>query len=149
MSKGPAPVPVGDTPEWGKLTENQKLFLASYAWTRDAEQAATNIGKSMRWVSDNKKDNPNFLALMEQGAATPLDVGSSLMDSMVPMSAIHLWSLINQSENKNIQLSAIKHLHNISGISRSETEGFSGNFLSVNVKMFGKVDGKVIDVNEE
>ena len=68
---------------------------------------------------------------------------------MAPLATIELMELIQQSDNLNVKLNAIKTALDRNGIAQNDQGGFAGGFVNVEVKMFGKEDSKVIDVGKE
>ena len=84
-------------------------------------------------------------------AEHPLEFSKAILEQMVPWSIMLLRELMMQTDNKNVQLGAIKHHHSLMAI-QEKPEGAEqkGNFLNVNVQMFGdeKKLGEVIEVTD-
>ena len=137
--------------EWGELNEVHHLFLAAYCWSKDEDLATQQIGRDRKWVNDQRAHHPGCRDLMEKVAEHPIEFSKAVLEQMVPWSLIQLRELMMQSDNKNAQLNAIKHLHSLMGMQTKPEGGEqTGNFLNVNVQMFGdeKKLGEVIEVKD-
>ena len=137
-----------ESPLWDMVTDEQRTYLATLCWHRDRTKAAKAIGKTMSWVEEQEENN-SFAVLIRETSTQPKEFSESVLMSMLPKATLELMELIEQSDNMNVKLNAIKHLHNMAGMTQNDQGGIPGGFVNVNVKMFGKEDGKVIDVNEE
>ena len=137
-----------ESPLWDTMTEEQRTYLATLCWHRDRAKAAKAIGRSLSWVTEQEK-SATFSVMIRETAAQPKELSESFLMSMLPKATLELMELIEQSDNLNTKLNAIKHLHNVTGITQNDQSGFVGGFVNVNVKMFGKEEGKVIDVVKE
>ena len=137
-----------ESPLWDTMTEEQRTYLATLCWHRDRAKAAKAIGRSLSWVEEQEKD-ATFSVMIRETAVQPKELSESFLMSMLPKATLELMELILQNDNQTTKLNAIKHLHNVTGITQNEQAGFTGGFINVNVKMFGKEDSKVIDVGKE
>ena len=139
------------SPEWAGLNEVHHMFLAAYCWSKDEDLATRQIGRDHGWVNDQKSHHPGFRSLMERVAEHPIEFSKAILEQMVPWSVMVLRELMMQTDNKNVQLGAIKH-HNSLMAMQTKPDGVeqTGNFLSVNVQMFGdeKKMGEVIEVTD-
>jgi len=133
---------------WDTMTEEQRTYLATLCWHRDRAKAAKAIGRSLAWVEKQEED-ADFSALLRETASQPKELAQSLLASMAPLATIELMELIQQSDNLNVKLNAIKTALDRNGIAQNDQGGFAGGFVNVEVKMFGKEDSKVIDVGKE
>jgi hypothetical protein len=120
-------------PLWDTLLEEQQRFLASYAATRDAYSAARNIGLSQTWI-DEQLEDASFHVLMDAVSASPVEFGTHIIKSMVPMSVLKLNDLMN-SKSEKVVLDAIKHLHNVAKMTGNDSLP-TGQQLNVQVNMF-------------
>ena len=139
------------SPDWVGLNQVHHMFLAAYCWSKDVDLATKQIGKDRGWVDDQRYRHPGFKGLMERVAEHPLEFSKAILEQMVPWSIMLLRELMMQTDNKNVQLGAIKHHHSLMAI-QEKPEGAEqkGNFLNVNVQMFGdeKKLGEVIEVRD-
>ena len=133
---------------WDTMTEEQRTYLATLCWHRDRAKAAKAIGRSLAWVEKQEQD-ADFSALLRETASQPKELAQSLLASMAPLATIELMELIQQSDNLNVKLNAIKTTLDRNGIAQNDQGGFAGGFVNVEVKMFGKEDVQVIDVVKE
>ena len=133
---------------WDTMTEEQRTYLATLCWHRDRAKAAKAIGRSLAWVEKQEED-ADFSALLRETASQPKELAQSLLASMAPLATIELMELIQQGDNLNVKLNAIKTALDRNGIAQNDQGGFAGGFVNVEVKMFGKEDSKVIDVGKE
>ena len=70
-----------------------------------------------------------------------------MMKMAIPYTVMRLLEIVEKEPNNQVVLSAIKHLHDATGLNQKAQPTFGGNFLNVNVKMFGDAnEDKVIDV---
>lgn len=109
--------------------------------------AARRAGVDLEWFEREVSKNAVFSDAIEYVIQRPEPVTQAMLKDMLPMSVVHLQELIEQTDNQAVRLNAIKHLHQMGGlVSAGEPAG--GNFLNVNVQMFGKsrADG-VIDAD--
>ena len=137
--------------EWGDLNEAQRMFLAAYCWSKDEDLATRQIGKDRKWVNDQRAQRPGFKELMVKVAEHPIEFSKAILEQMVPWSIVVLYQLMMQTDNKTVQLNAVKHHHNLMGMQAKPEGGEqTGNFLNVNVQMFGdeKKMGEVIEVKD-
>ena len=137
-----------ESPLWEKVTEEQMTYLATLCWHRDRAKAAKAIGKTMSWVEE-QEENPSFAVLLRETASQPKELAESFIASMAPLAVIELYGLIMQNDNQSSKLQAIKTALDRAGVQQNDQGGFAGGFVNVNVKMFGKEDGQVIDVGKE
>ena len=134
------------TDDWDELTGDQKAFIALHGIHSDVTRTASSAGKSMEWVKNQSKSNPVFAKLLRTGIGNTSDVGTKMMQMAIPYSVIQLLNIIENEPSSQVKLSAIKHLHQVTNMMPQQQQGFGGNFLNVNVKMFGDKENKVIDV---
>ena len=102
----------------------------------------------MSWVEE-QEENPSFAVLLRETASQPKELAESFIASMAPLAARELMGLIMQNDNQSSKLQAIKTALDRAGVQQNDQGGFAGGFVNVNVKMFGKEDGQVIDVGKE
>jgi hypothetical protein len=133
---------------WDTMTEEQRTYLATLCWHKDRSKAAKAIGRSLAWVEEQEKD-ASFSSLIRETISQPKELAKSLLASMAPMAAMELMELILQNDNLTTKLNAIKKALDSNGIGNNDQGGFTGGFVNVEVKMFGKEDVQVIDVVKE
>ena len=134
-------------PGWDGLTGEQKGFVALYGIHNDLIRTSAAAGKTLAWVKEQKKENPVFAEVLRYGVANTTDVGNKMLKAAIPYTVTRLLDIIEKEPNNQVVLSAIKHLHDATGLNQKAQPTFGGNFLNVNVKMFGDAnEDKVIDV---
>lgn len=134
-------------PGWDELTGEQKGFVALYGIHNDLIRTSAAAGKTLAWVKEQKKENPVFAEVLRYGVANTTDVGNKMLKAAIPYTVTRLLDIIEKEPNNQVVLSAIKHLHDATGLNQKAQPTFGGNFLNVNVKMFGDAnEDKVIDV---
>ena len=133
-------------PGWDELTGEQKGFVALYGIHNDLIRTSAAAGKTLAWVKEQKKENPVFAEVLRYGVANTTDVGNKMLKAAIPYTVTRLLDIIEKEPNNQVVLSAIKHLHDATGLNQKAQPTFGGNFLNVNVKMFGDAnEDKVID----
>ena len=137
-----------ESPLWDMVTDEQRTYLATLCWHRDRTKAAKAIGKTMSWVEE-QEDNNSFAVLVRETSTQPKEFSESVLMSMLPKATLELMELVQQNDNLTTKLNAIKTALDRAGVAQNDQGGFAGGFVNVNVKMFGKEDGKVIDVSKE
>jgi hypothetical protein len=132
---------------WDTLLSTHRLFLAMYCQEHDVLLASRRAGVDLEWFEREVSKNAVFSDAIEYVVQRPEPVTQAMLKDMLPMSVVHLQELIEQKDNQAVRLNAIKHLHQMGGLV-SAGEPVGGNFLNVNVQMFGKsqADG-VIDTD--
>ena len=134
-------------PGWDELTGEQKGFVALYGIHNDLIRTSAAAGKTLAWVKEQKNENPVFAEVLRYGVANTTDVGNKMLKAAIPYTVTRLLDIIEKEPNNQVVLSAIKHLHDATGLNQKAQPTFGGNFLNVNVKMFGDAnEDKVIDV---
>ena len=123
-----------------------------YCQEHDVLTAARRSGVDLEWFERERGRNKVFSDAIEYVVQKPEPVTQAMLKDMLPVSVLHLQELMEQSENQAVRLNAIKHLHQMGGlVSAGEPAG--GNFLNVNVQMFGRAqsaasaDDEVIDAD--
>lgn len=67
----------------------------------------------MAWVEEQRMMSEDFERVFVDVMHEPKRIAEQIAGIMLPMSIIKLKNLIEQDVNKNVQLNAIKHLHQI------------------------------------
>ena len=98
---------------------------------------------------EKQEEDADFSVLLRETASQPKELAQSLIASMAPLATLELMELVQQNDNLTTKLNAIKTALDRAGVAQNDQGGFAGGFVNVNVKMFGKEDGKVIDVSKE
>lgn len=124
-------------PGWDELTGDQKGFIALYGIHNDLIRTSAAAGRTLAWVKEQKKENPIFAEVLKYGVANTTDVGNKMMKAAIPYTVTRLLDIIEKEPNNQVVLSAIKHLHDATGLNQKAQPAFGGNFLNVSVKMFG------------
>ena len=132
-------------PGWDELTGEQKGFVALYGIHNDLMRTAAAAGKSLAWVKEQSKENPAFAEVLRYGVSNTTDVGTKMMKMAIPYTVMRLLEIVEKEPNNQIVLAAIKHIHDATGLNQKAQPAFGGNFLNVNVKMFGDKEDKVIN----
>lgn len=119
--------------EWYLLNEKEQFFLRHYIQCRDGIAAAQMAGVSLTWLEDQQKSNESFNVFVIEVLEHPRALAEMILQDLLPESAYQLATMVNQQENLSVKLGAIKHLHNLSGMS---SEPASGGSTTVNVTLF-------------
>lgn len=134
-------------PEWGRINDEMRDFLAAYCFSRDVLRACQIVGKPLSWVESKTDAGSPFRDLMMAACNAPRDLALELIEDMLPMSMYRLRQMVLEnpetSASKKVQLEAIKHMHTLAGILPSEQQGkFIGQMMNVKIEMFGRNGNK-------
>jgi hypothetical protein len=135
-AKNAVRVNVEDRSEWSELTVEQRSFMTVYMDCMDAARACELTGESMAWVEEQRMMSEDFERVFVDVMHEPKRIAEQIAGIMLPMSIIKLKNLIEQDVNKNVQLNAIKHLHQIRGMMPEGAVTGAGNFVNVSVSNF-------------
>jgi hypothetical protein len=119
--------------EWQMLTREQKNFLSRYAMVRDGLKAAQEVGLSAAWLHDNLS-NPQFRDLSNEIMARPVEWARLLLGDLSPVAVEKLAELMEQTENKYVQLGAAKAALDGAGVTSENVQ--RAPLVNVEVKMF-------------
>jgi len=140
------PVADADATVWDRLTSDQRAFISLMGIHHDVNRTAAALGKSLSWVTAESKASPVFADAVKHGVGSTTEVGTKMMQMAIPYTVMRLLEIVEKEPNNQVVLAAIKHIHDATGLNQKAQPTFGGNFLNVNVKMFGDKEDKVIDV---
>lgn len=109
-----------------------------YCQEHDVLLAARRSGVTLAWVERERAGNHVFQDAVEYVVQKPEPITQAMLKDMLPISVLFLKELIEQSENQTVRLNAIKHLHHLGGLAAESEPAVGGNFMNVNVQMFGQ-----------
>ena len=132
--------------EWDKIGYRERVWLAHYAWTRDAIAACDKIGVKPHEIEEWEYSNPAFLKMRKWITARPKDFATMALQDMLPASVIKLAGIIDQEENRLAQLNAIKHLHYMTDMMPQEAKNsFAQSLVQVSLSWGNDGSPKVVD----
>lgn len=127
-------------PGWEKLTWQHQRFLSAMAWEHDVDAACAKAGVSRQWVEEERLLNAEFRQLALVGAEQGKEVAQRMLAEMLPWSLVELRRVIEQERDLRSKVAAIRHLHEIAGLAPPATGLPMGNYLNVQVSLFGQTE---------
>jgi hypothetical protein len=116
VAKNAVKVNVDEGNAWRDLTDDQRTYMTVYLDTMDAARACELTNRSMSWVEEQRRMSGSFEDVFRDTMHEPARLADQIAGMMLPWSMVRLRDLIEQTDNKTVQLNAIKHLHQMKGL---------------------------------